>query len=283
MNKHIVIFGLDETFDKNEIHATKLNQDTGDTISIHFYNGIGIPPYFIMDTDDKPKMFEGINKEDIIFYHLVPKFGAKTIVKMNGSLDKFYDLNQSSFSVMDASTSITEQANYDKTEDEIVDYIMSQHVYSNLLGVKEFTRKYISASRACDAYQNLLQKSVEKFGYNTENKTIKVNGSIKETIHGMQKFLHGDVTRVFTVDDTIANMFSELCFKAPCNRRSVRERDFDSLVNDINVYPDIQMLVTTSPYSDHILFRLRDQVQHPEKIYIDPNLISNREKRFNEA
>lgn len=283
MNKHIVIFGLDETFDKNEIHMTKLNDETGNTISIHFFNGIAIPPYFIMDTDDEPEMFEGVNKHDIIFYHLVPKFGAKTIVKMNGSLDKFYELNKNSFSVMDASTEIAEQLNYDRTEEEIIGYIMSKRAYSNLLGVAEYVRKYIAAYNACNAYEGLLQKSVEKFGYNTENKTVKVNGSIKETIIGLQKFLNGDVTRVFTVDNTIANMFSELCFKTPYSKRDVREKDFDSLVNDINVYTDIQMLITTSPFADHILFRLKDQVQHPDKIYIDPNLISNRESRFNEA
>ena len=283
MNKQIVIFGLDETFDKNEIHMTKKKNETGDTISIHFFNGIGIPPYFIMDTDDEPKMFKGVDKKDIVFYHLVPKFGAKTIVKMNGSLDKFYELNKNSFSVMDASTEIAEQLSYDRTEEEIVNYIMSKHEYSNLLGLPEYVRKYVAAYNACNAYEGLLHKSVEKFGYNTENKTVKVNGTIKETIIGMQKFLTGDVTRVLTVDNAIANMFSELCFDPPFNKREVREKDFCDLVNDINVYTDIQMLITTSPFSDHILFRLKDQVKDPDKIYIDPNLISNRESRFNEA
>lgn len=274
MNKNIIIFGIDS--DITELNATKVNQDTGETISMHFYNGIGVLPHFISDENYELP-------ENTVFYHLVPKNGMRTIIQSNGSFDKFYNLNDGTYGCMDVTTEIMKQLNYDKSNDEIVSGIMKNSEFSDLIGLEEFVYKCITAYRLCESYEELLSKSVERFHYDTSNRTIKVNGPIGRTIHGMKEFLHGNYTRVFTIDNDTANMFSELSFKQVSNKRNVKERDFESLLNDIDAYPGIPMCIAANPYSEHILFKLKEAAKEPDKIYIDPNLISNRKKRFNEV
>jgi len=274
MNKNIIIFGIDS--DITELNATKVNQDTGETISMHFCNGIGVLPHFISDENYELP-------ENTIFYHLVLKNGMRTIIQSNGSFDKFYNLNDGTYGCMDVTTEIMKQLNYDKSNDEIVSSIMKNSEFSDLIGLEEFVYKCITAYRLCESYEELPSKSVERFHYDTSNRTIKVNGPIGRTIHGMKEFLHGNYTRVFTIDNDTANMFSELSFKTVSNKRNVKERDFESLLNDIDAYPGIPMCIAANPYSEHILFKLKEAAKEPDKIYIDPNLISNRKKRFNEV
>lgn len=274
MNKNIIIFGINS--DITELNATKVNHDTGETISMHFLNGVEALPHFISDENY-------VLPENTIFYHLVPKYGMRTIVQSNGSFDKFYNLNDGACGCMNVIVEIMNHLNYDKSDDEIVSNIMKNSEFSDLIGLEEFVYKCITAYHLYESYEELLSKSVERFKYDTSNRTIKVNGPIRRTIRGMKEFLHGNYTRVFTIDNDIANMFSELSFKQVSNKRNMKERDFESLLNDIDAYPGVPMCISANPYSEHILFKLKEAAKEPDKIYIDPNLISNRKRRFNEV